>query len=581
MKEIRKDVLSLLAILAVLVFMLAGCSASNDGTTSDGASSSSSSSSSSDSSSADTEPADTEPADAEPADAGSTEVITIALPQNANVEDYDTNYLTTLIEEEFGVDLQFEFLPADNNDAKARFALTVQTGGELADIVIFEQFTPLEIADYGSNGIFIPLNDYIENATYFNQIESESDKARMIQFTTSPDGNIYSLSKTYLEPWNETPNRMWINQVWLDNLGLDMPTTLDEYYEVAKAFATEDPNGNGTADEIAITGTVNGWGTNPVYYFMNSFIFVDDSGLQLAEDGKTVIAPFVTGEWYQGLEYLHKLTEEGLMDPAIFTQDGSQFTAVLGNEPQIVGSAAAGGTGYWPGSVENVNFQEMQMIAPLEGPEGLSYAAYTRAEPHPIFFITKDASNPDLAFAIGDFFFSKDVSIIGRYGEKGVDWTDDPAIVSEYTGMYEEKLGIPAAIARLNDPWSTVQNKHWYNNNPGYVSYETITSFDNGQAPGSTDFNYNAATRSDSYDFYFSNHPEVTLPTLAYTEAEADELAEIIENISSYVNTATAEFITGNRPLSDWDNYVAELYDNLQLQTYIDYSQTAYDRMVK
>ena len=48
------------------------------------------------------------------------------------------------------------------------------------------------------------------------------------------------------------PYRMYINQKWLDNLGLDMPTTTDELRDVLQAFREKDPNGNGQTDEIPL-----------------------------------------------------------------------------------------------------------------------------------------------------------------------------------------------------------------------------------------------------------------------------------------------------------------------------------------
>ena len=41
-----------------------------------------------------------------------------------------------------------------------------------------------------------------------------------------------------------------------------------------------------------------------------------------------------------------------------------------------------------------------------------------------------------------------------------------------------------------------------------------------------------------------------------------------------------AEFVTGNRPLSDWDNYLSDL-ENMGLQEWLDVAQTAYDRIEK
>lgn len=64
-----------------------------------------------------------------------------------------------------------------------------------------------------------------------------------------PDGHIYSCPQL-----NKTEGNLihhyWINKTWLDNLGLEAPTTVDELYDVLVAFRDNDPNGNGQKDEI-------------------------------------------------------------------------------------------------------------------------------------------------------------------------------------------------------------------------------------------------------------------------------------------------------------------------------------------
>ena len=73
-------------------------------------------------------------------------------------------------------------------------------------------------------------------------------------------------------------------------------------------------------------------------------------------------------------------------------------------------------------------------------------------------------------------------------------------------------------------------------------------------------------------------HPEYVLPTLKYTNEEAENLAEIQANIQTYVSQSLAEFVTGNRPLSDWDSYLSEL-ENMGLSEWLSVAQTAYERM--
>lgn len=509
------------------------------------------------------------------------EKLTVALSQNSNVENYDTNYLTVLLEKELGADLEFVYLPSSPEDAKSKLSIMISSNTELPDVIINPNLTALEVADYGSKGVFLPMNSYLEDAEYFNQI-AEKDRESLIQATTAPDGNIYSLSGMAVEPANLVPYKMWINKTWLDKVDMDMPTTVDEYYNVLKAFLEKDANGNGKADEVGVTGNTTGWGCNPAIFLMNSFTFYNgrqtNGGLALAEDGKTVVAPFAQEGWKKGLEYLNQLCTEGLMPPSVFTQDDKQFTALISSEEPVVGSCTAGGYGYWSGSTENTNFQEMEILPPLKGPDGMAYAAYADYSPVPKMMITKDCKNQDLAFKFGDLFYRRDISLTSRYGEEGVDWSEDPEVCKDYKGLFEEAEGIKCSLAQLNLQWSKVQNKHWYDVAPTYRDLETYKGIDGEYSDDPNARNFRVEYNNGSVEHYYNEHPEKTLPSLIYSLEESDEIAEIQENIKSYVDESMAAFATGNRPISDWDNYLKEL-ENMGLSKWITIAQKVYDRM--
>src|SRR5690606_31474844 len=108
------------------------------------------------------------------------------------------------------------------------------------------------IASYSANGQIIPLDGMIEAgyAPNLSRLMEEDEGIR--KAITSADGHIYSLPNI-----SEADGRIsssWINQKWLDHLGLDMPATVEEFYEVLKAFKERDPNQNGLADEVPFTG---------------------------------------------------------------------------------------------------------------------------------------------------------------------------------------------------------------------------------------------------------------------------------------------------------------------------------------
>ena len=138
-------------------------------------------------------------------------------------------------------------------------------GGELPDIIFGNQtFNDADIMN--NSELFMPLDDLIDQymPNYKKALEEMPDLKKVCTF---PDGQMYSMGKNLpLRP--KSCNQPIINKQWLDNLNLEVPTNVDELYEVLKAFKEQDANGNGDPnDEIPISGSkgismdlLNPWG---------------------------------------------------------------------------------------------------------------------------------------------------------------------------------------------------------------------------------------------------------------------------------------------------------------------------------
>ena len=127
---------------------------------------------------------------------------------------------------------------------------------------------------------------------------------------TLEDGHIYSLPIGDEAYTNVFTNVMWINTQWLKNLGLEKPTTTEEFYQVLKAFKEQDANGNGDPnDEIPFTGI--GLGMD----FLSPFGMTDVYGQRyLVNDDGTVRYAYTSEEYKEGIKWAHKLYQDGLID---------------------------------------------------------------------------------------------------------------------------------------------------------------------------------------------------------------------------------------------------------------------------
>lgn len=421
--------------------------------------------------------------------------------------------------------------------------------GELPDIIIGQQtFNDADILN--SQEMFLPLDDLIEN--YMPNYKAALEEMPTLKkAATSLDGNMYSFAKNIpLRP--KVSGQPVINKAWLDRLGLEEPTTLDELYTVLKAFKEQDANGNGDPnDEIPIAGftidLLQPFGVTDVY---NSMLMV--------EDGNVVFTP--SDERYkEALTWLHKLYEEGILDQEMFTQDE---TMLLGKnqDPDI---SRVGFTYQWShDAVFGQWSDEYEIIEPIAGPDGNKYAS---GDPDGVYSITRNEAlitanceNPEIAARWLDEFYTGEASIQNFWG------AIDTVITKHDDGTYT-----------LNDPPEGVSADAWYwdqslrDFGPKYVSSEfeqnIVLSKESGDG-------LKVETSKLAEDFITTPYP-----TVIHTVEENDELTVINADISSFVASKRAEWITTGGIEEGWDTYIEQL-NQMGLERFLEIKTDAYSR---
>src|SRR5690606_24602348 len=102
-------------------------------------------------------------------------------------------------------------------------------------------------------GVFIPLNDLIDQyAPNLKKLLDENPDIRAGM--TMPDGNIYGMPTIYDAnfPSVLVGSKLWYNEDWLAEIGMEEPQTVDEFYDYLVAVKNTDLNGNGQQDEIPL-----------------------------------------------------------------------------------------------------------------------------------------------------------------------------------------------------------------------------------------------------------------------------------------------------------------------------------------
>ena len=541
--------------------------------------------------------------------------VSMLIQQNTFITDYNDNVLTQRVEEALNCDLTVEVLPA-GEDGSTKLQLMVNGGDTLADAISYG-IGKTYLYEWGTGGSLVALDEYYEDPAImpnFNAIESEEDKLNMIANCTASDGHIYSIAKFEPETWNLTPYRMYINTKWLENLGLEMPTTTEELKDVLVAFANDDPNGSGTKDEIAVfTNYVDGggYGCNVILAMINFFTYVPTSmsSLTVSEDGKTVVAPQVSEGWQNAMIYLNELYKEGAISEHtfIYGTDTTGFkgtlnyqglgteTAPEGKSVNVVGFFSCGSnSGNFSGSGkdENVNFLEYRMMPIVSSPDYEGTSPYGAYQANTNWSVTTDAEEPDFMAHMGDWFLERNNSIAVRFGAEEIDWTTDPTFCSEWyathtaliegEGYEQIKEDYNAFVVKSETIWSDNTNHFWHNVQPRYMDLDTF-SYHWGQwtDPETFQYYYGSTLGNSSLEYYSQAHPQYYLPTLSYLPEEQEQITDIQLQWGEQVMSWTVKFIQGEiDPATQWDTYVNEM-NNIGLEKYLEVAQTAYERTVE
>ena len=566
MKKIHRCLALLLAL--VMVLSMAACSAKEDAPV-------------------DEKPAETtqEPA-AEKTPAETEEstpveepvTLTIGLVQKVNVESYEDNEFTKWLEEQTGYNIEFEYFSSDHAEAITQITAMMAGGEKLPDILWGINGVDQLRSDWGQDGYIIDLTPYLEDkeasATFWSRMEMLTDAQKDMVMGKALDpttGAYYVLPSFQVTGADKQATQVYINQTWLDNLGLDMPTTYEELVEVLRAFRDRDPNGNGKADELPMVGGVGLYRANIVQWLINNWLYLNDSSIDATyyfnvEDGE-LYYPQVTEEYREALRNLKSLVDEGLLSTMTWTvSQTSELKALVTPEDNVAIAGVVGIHSSVHIATDSPLLYEYAPLAPFK------YAPVVEDNMRFSACITEDCENPDAAFDLLDFMNTEEAGLRMKYGVPEVDWTyaeDD----SGNTGVLQ--LNADAYSGQTRQTWSFIDSTI-----VNFNDYPNKTIVPAGSEP--TWNNDRKALAQAHFDAYSAvgaaNNPTELVYVPAYNAEEIDENGDIPTNLKTYIDSTRAEFINGTMDLdTDWDNYVSNFYA-IGADILLENAQAAYDR---
>jgi len=407
----------------------------------------------------------------------------------------------------------------------AEKANLIMNSGDYPDFIIKQ--CGLDLNSLGMDGVLIPLEDLIkENMPILTGWLDERDAWAEI---TAPDGHIYALPMITDGYFEGTGNaNLFLNHKWMEKLGLNTPKSMEDLYNILKAFKEQDPNGNGEADEIPLLANGLG-GLNELIIYQGGASYYMGKLLSV-KDGELVFYPQdeLYREW---LEWITKFYQEGLLYENIATITWDEWLA-LGKsvEHDILG-----------GNYTN------RMFAFTHEPYWDDYSSMPTFDPditargkgmdRNAFSITDKCTDPATLLAAMDQWYDLETGYMCRYGLKGEAWDyDADGNLVVYPETEENKLAYKLTGA-ANFPSHALFAKKILGDNAANIR--------------------EAEAFSEGHAFYGG----IYLPSLVTTEEQAEELVTIKTDMNAYINIFVSEVVTGVKELNDttWEEFKATL----------------------
>lgn len=475
--------------------------------------------------------------------------LKIAVMQTAVQPDFSEIEMFKQYEEMTNIHIEWEMIP---EEFVAERRNIIMASGELPDAFLRCYFSATDIENYATQGMFVKLDDYIDRyaPNFKATLEEFSDVDSGIRMS---DGGIYSFPYIVSALSPRVSCKLFFNAKALEATDQKLPATTDELYDTLKALASYDLNGNGKHDEIPLSGSIkeiiqlfNGaWGLQ-TRGASHPYVDVDTNG-----DLRFIPT---TEEYKEVLEYVAKLYSEGLLDSDVFTMKTAELAA-KGEEGRVLAFSQINHS--FMGQTHQNEYVGLETALEGHGGEKTVPTAST-LNAIGAFVITSANKHVEETIRWIDYFYSEEGMRKYFMGEEGVTFEVTPEGTYQYLPIINENpngLSFEQAVS-LYVPWAGGCNP-------------TVASDKYFQGAAMKTISLEAANNLASYA------TKTIWPVFAFSEEHNQTMATLSTDIDTYVKEMRAQFITGQKPFSKWDDYVRE-FEKLGLEEYMSiYKETA------
>ncbi len=469
--------------------------------------------------------------------------LNFAIPYEEGIKHLQDSYYIKWLEAQCDVKINLSFISQDHTSQYLNSMLTYAQSD--IDGILFSKNSALDSADiqqYTHNGNVLPLNDLIEeNSVYLKQALANYLPYNLENALKHDGENIYympALSGSLPKQYTQT---MWINIKWLEESGLALPSTTEEFEQVLSVFRRN------YMYALPIMGTAQNDALFPINFIMNSFEICDAQSSYFAIENDDVYFAPHTEDFRQGLIYCANLYSENLLSQDMFNFNAQQLISLVNDPRLLVGMFSS----FNISDVLSENSSELYSyylpLAPLKHEDNNANSILYMDYPSPGGIILASSDNAQKAFEVLDLMCSEQAYLIGHFGEPGVDWAE--AEVGEISAS-----GLPALISVSNT--QTLQRDISFSNVIG--PYITIDKFAQAVAWKGYQVNQNEYMQARAFRTYEDYEVAQSLSPLLF-ERNKDNYANTMLLIKEHTINQMIAFITGTKDITNdehWQEYI-------------------------
>ncbi len=464
---------------------------------------------------------------------------------------YEENWkIWQYFKEATGAEVDITAIP--NETLETKINLMLASPDTLPDL-IHSNDGKKRIADANATtGAFIALDDHFDempNFTKFIDSMEEDKSAELLNQRRSGDGKIYYAPIVGAE--NITNLRTWIYRKDIfEKHNLSVPTTMDELYEVCKELKKLYP------DSYPLCFRQ---GLNQINVIAPAW----RSGL-----GYGVFYDFENEKWCVGaqepemldmVKFFIKMNNEGLVPPDYLTIDLKSWEGLVSTNRGFIMPEYLVRLDFFnlPARKDNPEFTFAVMNSPESGaPNGQPKISKGNIDPTG-YLICNTGKKDRIANAIKivDWFYSDEGATLMNWGKEGETYQVDAEGNKSFILGEDE----------------TAQQVYGFATQGSYLRVE----------PGAQAQTYSAELRSQ-VEAALNNIESRTSPGrwLAFNDDEQQVIKQYLDAMNGFIEEGLSKFMLGQRPLSEWDSFVADIKEDMNSQAILDVYTSAYNRML-